>query len=130
MAGVNQTTEFTRKFVAKFGAEYAGLLTPSEMIDLCLNWASSWHTIRTRNIVTLLRDQIGNTAWVKSDFVNHGYENMVYRLNISAHSYDLRGDLLLVPIDNHRNTLGEPALRKLYDKVYFMPKQDLFDLCK
>lgn len=130
MADANQPTELSRKFVAKFGAEYASLLTPSEMVDVCLEWAEAWHAMRVRNMITLVRDYPEDTGWVNRDYATEGYSTLVEEFNLVAHSYDLRTDMLLLPMNLHFNRRGVPALRALFEKLYFISEKDLYDLCK
>ncbi|KAK8112728.1 hypothetical protein PG984_013254 [Apiospora sp. TS-2023a] len=128
MANANAPTELSRKFAAKFGAEYANLFTPSEIVDLVLEWGVAWHKIRTRNICTLVRDYPGNQSWFKNEYVTEGYLKLVEDFNIVAHSYDLRGDMMLIPINLHFNKYGQPALQALFESLYFISDKDLFDL--
>ncbi|KAK7999218.1 hypothetical protein PG991_014893 [Apiospora marii] len=110
MADPNQPTELSRKFVAAFGAEYANILTPSEMVDVCIKWAKAWHATRTRNIITLVRDYPDNKAWVGNDYITEGYSTLVEEFNTVVHSR------------------GVPALSALFEDLYFISEKDLFDM--
>ncbi|KAK8063455.1 hypothetical protein PG996_008107 [Apiospora saccharicola] len=128
MANANAPTELSRKFAERFGAEYAKLFTPSEIVDLVLDWGVAWHKIRTRNICTLVRDYPGRQNWFKNEYVTEGYLKLVEDFNVTAHSYDLRGDMMLLPINLHFNKYGVPALQALFEDLYFISDKDLFDL--
>ncbi|KAK7959546.1 uncharacterized protein PG986_004400 [Apiospora aurea] len=122
--------QFVGNFVAKFGADFSATLTPKQMVDLSLAWASFWIRVRTRSVITTARDDYVNLAWFNGDYKNKGYIGLVQANNDLVHEPNMGEDLMLAPVAALMDSDGIPALQTVFPMVYRLSKEDALDLLR
>ncbi|KAK8029966.1 hypothetical protein PG993_011257 [Apiospora rasikravindrae] len=122
--------QFVHDFMAKFGADLGNTLTPQQMIDLSLAWASFWVRVRTRSVISTARDDFRHATWATTDYITKRYRAIVQLNNEIVHQPNMAGDLMLAPVTAIVNGDGDPALQTVFEKVYRLSREDALDLLR
>ncbi|KAK6858503.1 hypothetical protein PG995_006202 [Apiospora arundinis] len=119
---------FMTEFAARFGSTLPSKLTKEQVVRLCIDWAANWVNVRSRSIITNVRDDLANTQWALTSYKWQGFQAAVINSNSLMHEPNMAADLLLKDVSLFRDGNNQPLLSTVFQLAYRLTSEEALDL--